>query len=200
MTGKRFNFHIDEIGIYYYICDSSKKGDDRIILEFDSKFDAMEVCELLNELHEEKQHLQRRCEAMQEEIEILSEENEQLKSDNKVYVKRYSELFDEYKKNKKENEELKSIKKFAEIHGINIFKIDEAFQKCWNDNGKLIKEIEQLQQQNADWETSFDICKHYKEAYSTEIVKIKQTIKDMMENERTELGRSVLKQLWEAIQ
>ena len=29
---------------------------------------------------------------------------------------------------------------------------------------------------------------------------IKQTIKDMMENERTELGRSVLKQLWEAIQ
>ena len=66
--------------------------------------------------------------------------------------------------------------------------------------GKLKKENEELKQQNADWETSFDICKHYKEAYSTEIVKIKQTIKDMMENERTELGRSVLKQLWEAIQ
>lgn len=29
---------------------------------------------------------------------------------------------------------------------------------------------------------------------------IKTTIKTMMENERTELGRSVLKQLWEAIQ
>lgn len=29
---------------------------------------------------------------------------------------------------------------------------------------------------------------------------IKHTIKTMMENERTELGRSVLKQLWEAIQ
>ena len=29
---------------------------------------------------------------------------------------------------------------------------------------------------------------------------IKQTIKDMMENERTELGQSVLRQLWEAIQ
>ena len=28
---------------------------------------------------------------------------------------------------------------------------------------------------------------------------IKHTIKTMMENERTELGRSVLKQLWEAI-
>lgn len=29
---------------------------------------------------------------------------------------------------------------------------------------------------------------------------IKQTIKDMINTERTELGRSVLKQLWEAIQ
>ena len=66
--------------------------------------------------------------------------------------------------------------------------------------GKLEKENEQLKEQNADWETAFDNCKHYKEAYGTEIVKIKQTIKDMMENERTELGRSVLKQLWEAIQ
>ena len=40
-----------------------------------------EVVKLLNELHEEKQHLQRRCGAMQEEIEILSEENKQLKQD-----------------------------------------------------------------------------------------------------------------------
>ena len=30
--------------------------------------------------------------------------------------------------------------------------------------------------------------------------RIEQTIKDMIQNERTELGRSVLKQLWEAIQ
>ena len=29
---------------------------------------------------------------------------------------------------------------------------------------------------------------------------IKQTIQDMMENERTEIGQSVLRQLWEAIQ
>ena len=63
----------------------------------------------------------------------------------------------------------------------------------------VYEENEQLKEQNADWETAFDNCKHYKEAYGTEIVKIKQTIKDMMENERTELGRSVLKQLWEAI-
>jgi hypothetical protein len=73
----------------------------------------------------------------------------------------------------------------------------------WNDNNKISKlenENEQLKEQIADLETSFDICKHYKEAYGTEIVKIKQTIKDMLENERTELGRSVLRQLWSAIQ
>ena len=70
--------------------------------------------------------------------------------------------------------------------------VDVRLNEVWEEN-------EQLKEQNADWETAFDNCKHYKEAYGTEIVKIKQTIKDMMENERTELGRSVLKQLWEAI-
>ena len=58
---------------------------------------------------------------------------------------------------------------------------------------KAEKDKEHLLEENNE-------IKHYKEAYATEIVKIKQTIKDMMENERTELGRSVLKQLWEAIQ
>ena len=51
---------------------------------------------------------------------------------------------------------------------------------------KLTKENEQLQ--------------HLKEAYGTEIVNIKHTIKTMMENERTEIGKNTLKQLWEAIQ
>ena len=64
----------------------------------------------------------------------------------------------------------------------------------------VCKENEQLQQQIADLENSFDICKHYKETYGDEIVHIKHTIKDMLETERTELGRSVLKQLWSAIQ
>ena len=40
-----------------------------------------ELLELLNTLHEENQHLRRRCGAMQEEIEIMSEENEQLTED-----------------------------------------------------------------------------------------------------------------------
>jgi chromosome segregation ATPase len=81
--------------------------------------------------------------------------------------------------------------------------LEKQQEAIWGYKGEikqLQKENDELKQQNADWETSFDICKHYKEAYGTEIVKIKQTIKDMMENERTELGRSVLRQLWEAIQ
>ena len=44
----------------------------------------------------------------------------------------------------KENRELNSIKKFAERNGINIFLIDEAFRKCWKDNGKLFEENKYL--------------------------------------------------------
>lgn len=47
----------------------------------------------------------------------------------------------------KENRELNSIKKFAEKNGINIFLIDEAFRKCWKDNGKLFEENEKLRKE-----------------------------------------------------
>ena len=55
-------------------------------------------------------------------------------------------------------------------------------------------------------ETAESICKYLNtmENHITEIskenIKIKQTIQDMMTSERTELGRSVLRQLWEQIQ
>lgn len=78
--------------------------------------------------------------------------------------------------------------------------LDESLPSLEDLLNGLSEENEQLKQQNSDWETSFDICKHYKETYANEIIHIKTTIKTMMENERTELGRSVLKQLWEAIQ
>ena len=46
----------------------------------------------------------------------ISDENEQLKSDNECYVKRYSELFEDYIACKKENEQLKStIKEVIEL-------------------------------------------------------------------------------------
>ena len=88
MTEKRFHYRIDEVGIYYYVCDNTKKGDDRIILEFDTKYDAMEVCELLNELHEKNKLLLQRNGAMEEEIECLSEE---IKDLNDVLA-RYEEM------------------------------------------------------------------------------------------------------------
>jgi hypothetical protein len=96
----------------------------------------------------------------------------------------------------------------AQLDNINLQKENEQLKhklqqqemEYATDLHRLAEENEKLKEQIADLETSFDICKHYKEAYGTEIVKIKQTIKDMLENERTELGRSVLRQLWEAIQ
>ncbi len=74
------------------------------------------------------------------------------------------------------------------ITGLN--KEKEQLIQCYNN---VLNEMDSIVEENEQ-------LKHYKEAYGTEIVKIKQTIKDMMENERTELGCSVLKQLWEAIQ
>ena len=62
----------------------------------------------------------------------------------------------------------------------------EDYSECVDEKKQLKKENEQLQ--------------HYKEAYGTEIVKIKQTIKDMIESERTELGKMTLRQLWRQIQ
>ena len=59
LTEKRFNYQIDEVGIEWYVCDNTKKGDDRIILEFDTKFDAIEVCDLLNKLNDENEQLKK---------------------------------------------------------------------------------------------------------------------------------------------
>ena len=62
------------------------------------------------------------------DIHILLTDDERRKASNYI------------KKLEKENNELKSIKTFAEKHGINIFNIDDAFRKCWNDNSKLVTE------------------------------------------------------------
>ena len=63
-----------------------------------------------------------------------------------------------------------------------------------NENRILTEEIKDFQ----------DLLTQKEETLCQPIIKenqfIKRTIKDMIETERTELGRSVLKQLWEAIQ
>ena len=70
-------------------------------------------------------------------------------------------LVEENEQLKKENRELNSIKKFAEKNGINIFLIDEAFRKCWKDNGKLFEENELLKQDNQRQKTLRN--KHWRE-------------------------------------
>lgn len=86
-------------------------------------------------------------------LNTFNEENEQLKEESEVCKQAYDEIKSDAINLKKENEELKSIKRFAERNGINVFLIDEAFQKCWNDNGKLIKENEQLKEQLSEAKT-----------------------------------------------
>ena len=58
----------------------------------------------------------------------------------------YDKIVDLLNELNDENEQLKSIKKFADRNGICIFNIDEAFRRCWQDNAKLVKENEQLKQ------------------------------------------------------
>ena len=65
---------------------------------------------------------------------------------------------------------------------------------------KLVKLLNELHEENKEQKRAMRIAEHYNEQLENEIIHIKTTIKTMMENERTELGRSVLKQLWSAIQ
>lgn len=166
-------------------------------------------------------------------------------------------LLNEYVDVKKENEQLKSIKKFADRNGVCIFNIDEAFRRCWQDNAKLVKENEELKgrvhgitREYRDWKFS---AKKFQKKYQSAVKllrvikhelmtlnnlrlvdsnndlvyvnfndllekiegeqlgvigdceelnrlykenkKLKTLIKEAYENERTDLGRSVLKQL-----
>lgn len=169
MTDKRFTINMEDECI-----DDAKN---EIFIDFNDKIDFYQLCELLNEQHETIERLKQNVE------ELLS-----------VSVEK--ELFEENEQLKQAYTQLKH--RHSLLHDVCIdAECDrDSYRK---DIVSLEEENEQLKEQNADWETAFDNCKHYKEAYGTEIVKIKQTIKDMMENERTELGRSVLKQLWEAI-
>lgn len=54
MTEKRFHYHIDEVGIYYYICDGGKT-EDKIFAEVTG--DVKEVTDKLNELAEENENI-----------------------------------------------------------------------------------------------------------------------------------------------
>lgn len=130
MSEKQFRI-IDEEFISYY------GGYGYLISDGDCKFwlwqtkeESQKVCDKLNKLIDENEELKYNLSAHMVDLNN--------------YQGKCSRLEEENGQLKKENEELNSIKRFAENNGINIFKIDEAFRRCWNDNGKLINENEQL--------------------------------------------------------
>ena len=61
-----------------------------------------------------------------------------------------------------------------EKNGINIFLIDEAFRKCWKDNGKLFEENEQLRQQLKEKEED-------EQLYANEIVELRKTNEEWLQ-------------------
>ena len=64
----------------------------------------------------------------------------------------------------------------------------------------LQNENEQLKQTVSDWSGSYDELFEDVKRLEKENEQIKQVIKEAIDNERTELGKSVLKQLLETIQ
>ena len=133
-------------------------GLDTISDEMYSFSDEEDFCKLFDKLNEQ-----------QDKISELKEENEQLRKqvESSETTSNATSDYNAFLESKittleKENRELNSIKKFAEKNGINIFLIEEAFRKCWKDNGKLFEENEKLQKENNDYEKRFIyILKNY---------------------------------------
>lgn len=101
------------------------------------------ICENLDEFESLLNEVTKVCSVMNN----LWEHILRFEKHNQEIVNRsikYGNIIDELKH---ENEQLKSIKSFADNQGINISSIDEAFLKCWNDNGNLTVENEQLKQE-----------------------------------------------------
>lgn len=98
---KRFNYHVDEVGIYYYVCDTTKKDDDRIILEVSTKYDAIEVCNVFNELNDENEQLKNKIHVLEDDNETYHKSLEKLN----LYTKRFiptkcTNEFKDYKTNR----------------------------------------------------------------------------------------------------
>lgn len=127
-------FTIESIGMEESYCDHSciLRGEE-VISDGIPSVDARSIVEILNGLYDENRHLKAKASSWKiTAIQLMAEKNE-------LVIKCHSL--------EKENRELNSIKKFAEKNGINIFLIDEAFRKCWKDNGKLFEENNQLRQE-----------------------------------------------------
>ena len=144
-------------------------------------------------------------------INQLSDENEQLKSKiNKVDDKLYSKECDVFDL-KKENEQLKKSYDLSEDYNDSLSKENEELHQIqmelvterdslrkensnlFDENGQLQQIINQLRTDNTKQKKLLNETMKQNKHTTT-------TIQTMMDTERTELGKSVLKQLWEAIQ
>ena len=106
----------------------------------DSGFLEMKVIKLEKENEQLKQSLSQTSRVLQygvKKVQRLAKENEQLKSDNKCYVKRYSELFEGYIACKKENEQLRKdlIDHSALIKMLEDSKALSIEDIIWNSRG-----------------------------------------------------------------
>ena len=124
-------FTIESIGMEESYCDHSYilRGEE-VISDGIPSADARSIVEILNGLYDENRHLKAKASYWKNTASQVMVEKDEL-------VIKCHML-------EKENRELNSIKKFAEKNGINIFLIDEAFGKCWKDNGKLFEENKYL--------------------------------------------------------
>lgn len=124
-------FTIESIGMEESYCDHSciLRGEE-VISDGIPSADARSIVEILNGLSDENRYLKAKASSWKiTASQVMVEKNE-------LVIKCHML--------EKENRELNSIKKFAERNGINIFIIDEAFRKCWKDNGKLFEENKYL--------------------------------------------------------
>ena len=115
--------------------------------ETDECLKIRDTVHLLNKLNDENEQLRKTINRQDITIGTINANLEKLMNESELLNLLQNE---QYKSDmlEKENEQLKSIKKFAEDRGINIFSISEAFQRCWEDNAKLVEENEQLRKEN----------------------------------------------------
>jgi chromosome segregation ATPase len=179
MTGKRFIYCEEENGEFpfpYIKCDDGK-----------NVISLYECVDLLNSLNDENEQLKHKLQQQEMEyatdLHRLAEENEQLRTKNNAYIQDIEVFKEENTHLKLENEQLKSdLQYWAKTAEARLKKIEQlktTIQQLRTDNTKQKKLLNTTMKQNKHTTT---------------------TIKTMMDTERTELGKSVLKQLWSAIQ
>lgn len=145
--------------------------------------DVAKVYELLNELHEEKEQLQSRIndydvalKGLQDLCERKLKENEQLKSFNQDLSENLSVCAD---------------KRLAQ---------GEHLIKLTNENEQLKQRINVLDDQITAQRIVIESYQNRNQKLFDEKEHIKQTIKEMINTERTEIGKMTLRHLWRQIQ